>query len=75
MDEDRDDAGGRAPDYRMARIGAALALVATVIFLLVYGAIAGHPTLDALTLGIILGTSVTLLGLVVDGRLLGGPRS
>lgn len=53
----------RAADYRLARIGAATALVVVIAFLLVFDALSPDYQASDVTLTALLGTVMTLLGI------------
>lgn len=62
MGDERDR--GRSGDYRGARIGAATAFVAAIVFLLVWDAVsADHYDVSPIVLTILVAAVLTLLGL------------
>jgi hypothetical protein len=72
MSDDRDHA--RRVDYRRARIGAALALVAAVVLILVIDAFSTDYEASAVVLAALLGAIVTLLGLEARNIVGGGSK-
>ena len=68
-------AGGRVdPDFRAARIGAAVALTITLIVLLVVDAFSPTYDISAVVLGGILTAVLTLLGIEAGAALIGRRR-
>lgn len=64
----------RQGDYRAARIGAAAALVAVLVVLLIVDALSAEYAIDGITVSVLLTTVSVLLGVEVRDSLLGGGR-
>ena len=71
-DEDRRSPDGRSGDYRAARIGAATALAAVVVFLSVMDALSPDYALDPIVLASMLTTMLYLLGVEAINLIRGG---
>ena len=65
--------GSRGPDYRVARIGAALAFTLIVVVLLLLDALRADYVVDHIVLTLLLGTILGLLGLEA-AKIIRGPR-
>jgi uncharacterized membrane protein len=64
----------RSSDFRVARIGAAAALIGVLIFILIYDALDADYQVDGTVVTVILGTIGTLLGIEGIASLRNPPR-
>lgn len=70
-----DDPGrSRRGDYRAARIGAATALIAAAVFIVVYDAFSDTYEVNILVLTVLIAAVLTFLGLEANAILRGGPK-